>query len=172
MRLLHWLLFAASALLLFGCGLFQQLEVQSLGTAARKPSNVGVYLSVADGLEPLTELGPENFRIYETSSCSTRTRRVRRCSSARSPRSTTPAPGRPERREGRERAPTDLERHGRLRSGVSKTQGVSVYASTGGEHRAHRRLPQGGSVPDELPALTSFKTADPSRNLHGAVVAA
>lgn len=173
MRLSQLLLLASSALLLFGCGLFQQLDVQSLGTATRKPSNVGVYLSVADGVEPVTELGPEAFRIYENEQLldpdETRQTLLEREIAALHhalllvDMSTA----------------KDDEARRQLSRGVAgfvqkvcRSQGVSVYAFDGRAGIEHiGDFARGASVPDELAALTGFKTADPSRNLHGAVIA-
>lgn len=173
MRLLHWLLFAAAALLLFGCGLFQQLEVQSLGTAARKPSNVGVYLSVADGIEPLTELGPENFRIYENEQRldADETRQTLLEREIAAIHHTLILVDMSVAKD--ENARRQISRGtATFAQGVSKSQGVSVYAFDGRASIEHiGDFAKGGSVPDELPALTGFKTADTSRNLHGAVVA-
>ncbi len=53
------------ALLSLGCTAFGGVRVETLNASAQKPSNVALYLSVTDGDEPVTDLEPKNFRIYE-----------------------------------------------------------------------------------------------------------
>jgi hypothetical protein len=48
-----------------GCTAFGGVRVETLNASAQKPSNVALYLSVTDGNEPVTDLEPKNFRIYE-----------------------------------------------------------------------------------------------------------
>src|SRR5258706_5438261 len=54
-----------AALLVSACGLFKQLEVESVATSTDKPSNVAVYLAVNEGSEPLTDLAEQNFSVFE-----------------------------------------------------------------------------------------------------------
>lgn len=51
--------------LLGGCSMFRHVSVEPLATGAQRPSNVGAFVSVRDGDEPLTELSPGNFKVYE-----------------------------------------------------------------------------------------------------------
>src|SRR5688572_25472805 len=41
------------------------MQVEALSASAQKPSNVAVYVAVTDDGEPVTELEPKNFRVYE-----------------------------------------------------------------------------------------------------------
>jgi hypothetical protein len=63
---------AAALLLLSGCGVFRHVNVEPLATAAQRPSNVGAFVAVSDGEQPLT------------SRCSTRSssQRARSCCSS------------------------------------------------------------------------------------------
>jgi hypothetical protein len=51
--------------LLTGCGVFRHVAVEPLATGAQRPANVAAFVSVRDGDEPLSELTPANFRVYE-----------------------------------------------------------------------------------------------------------
>lgn len=53
------------ALLSTGCSLFTGLAVDPVATTAHRPSNVGAYVAVRDGEQPLDELSPANFTVYE-----------------------------------------------------------------------------------------------------------
>jgi hypothetical protein len=60
-------LLASAGLALFGggCAMFGGLDVQTVAASAQKPSNVALYVSVTEGDEPVTDLEPKHFRIYE-----------------------------------------------------------------------------------------------------------
>ncbi|HEX5099974.1 MAG TPA: vWA domain-containing protein [Polyangiaceae bacterium] len=48
-----------------GCSLFGGVRVETLATSAQKPSNVALYVGVTEGDQPVTDLEPKNFHIYE-----------------------------------------------------------------------------------------------------------
>ena len=48
-----------------GCSLLNRVTVEPVATSFQKPSNVAAYVAVSDGSEPVTELLPESFKIYE-----------------------------------------------------------------------------------------------------------
>ncbi len=56
---------ALSFTLLPGCGIFRNVRVEPLATTTQRPSNVGAYVAVNDGDQPLDELQPSNFSVYE-----------------------------------------------------------------------------------------------------------
>jgi hypothetical protein len=47
------------------CSLINRVQVEPVAASFQKPSNVAAYVSVTDGDEPVTELQPEAFQIYE-----------------------------------------------------------------------------------------------------------
>ncbi|MBK7580558.1 MAG: hypothetical protein IPI67_10175 [Myxococcales bacterium] len=160
-------------LLSTACGLFKQLEIDSPGHSVQKPSNVAVYLSVNDGNTPLTELTEQNFTIFENdqalSSEDSKLTLLDRELAAHHralllvDMSTA----------------KDADTRTRIARGaagfvaaVRKTQGVTVYAFDGGvEPKLIGEYAKGESGPAELPELAAFVSADPSRNLNGAVQA-
>jgi hypothetical protein len=48
-----------------GCGLIGGLQVETLDASAQKPANVALYVAVTNGGEPVTDLEPKNFKVYE-----------------------------------------------------------------------------------------------------------
>jgi hypothetical protein len=48
-----------------GCSLLNRVQVEPVASSFQKPSNVAAYVSVTDGSEPVTDLQPESFKIYE-----------------------------------------------------------------------------------------------------------
>lgn len=156
-----------------GCGVFRQVSVEPVASSFQKPSNVAVYVAVRDGDEPLTELEPSNFQVYEDEqlvpSDQTQLTLLDRnvavghhalllvdMSQARTPEA---------RARAAKAAAGFVEK-------LSPLQGVSVYAFDGGEGVVPiATLAKGAKVPS-LAALDSFTPRDPSRNLNGAVIAA
>jgi len=159
--------------LLVGCGLFQHLQVESLAQSSKKPGNVAAYLSVADGQEPVTDLLEQNFRIYENDrlidESETRQTLLRRDLVAHH-RTLLLVDMSTAKDEGvRQRLARSIAGFVGL---VRKTQGVTVYAFDGRADIVHiGDFPTGESGPSEMPGISTFKVQDPSRNLHGAVIA-
>jgi hypothetical protein len=48
-----------------GCSLFGGVHVDNVATGAQRPANVAMYVAVSDADEPVTDLEPKNFQIYE-----------------------------------------------------------------------------------------------------------
>ncbi len=48
-----------------GCGLLGGVRVETLDVSAEKPSNVAFYVAVTEQGEPVTDLEPKDFKIYE-----------------------------------------------------------------------------------------------------------
>lgn len=48
-----------------GCSLFGGVNVENVATGAQRPANVALYVAVSDGDEPILDLEPKNFQIYE-----------------------------------------------------------------------------------------------------------
>jgi hypothetical protein len=160
-------------LLASGCGLFSQLQVEPLATAADKPSNVAAYVSVSDAGEPVDELTASNFRVYENEQLlspeQTDLRLVDRNLVAAHhallllDMSTAGSAAR--RAETSEAALQLLQK---LDSGFS----TSVYAFDGRADLVLIAEGARGSAPKALPALERFVPRDSSRNLHGALQSA
>lgn len=161
--------FASTGCHLLGGG----LDVKTIASGAEPPSNVAVYLSVADGDEPITDLAASNFTLLENGQAIDaskskltlldrdvaalhRTLLLVDMSTAKDDASTKQL----------SRGVNDFV------GTVRRHQAVTVYAFDG---RASLQLigdypKQADHSGEELPALTSFKTQDPSRNLNGAIV--
>lgn len=155
-----------------GCGLIGGVRVETVDASAQKPSNVALYVEVSDQGEPVTNLEPKNFKIYENDELL-------------SPNQT-----------GRTLLPTDrfTDQHVLLLVDVSGNPSadqkalyaraaeafvrklaanvaVTVKAFDGGPSLlAVGDFPRGASQ-HAVPALTSLNAADSSRNLNGAIVA-
>jgi len=48
-----------------GCSLFGGVHVDNVATGSQRPANVAMYVAVSDGDEPVTDLEPKNFQVYE-----------------------------------------------------------------------------------------------------------
>jgi hypothetical protein len=48
-----------------GCGLFGNVQIESVATTAEKPANVAAYVAVTDNGEPVEDLAETNFNVYE-----------------------------------------------------------------------------------------------------------
>jgi hypothetical protein len=158
--------------LLTGCGVFRHVNVEPLATTSQRPANVGAYVSVTDGDEPLTELAPSNFRVYENEQLVPPEQTeltlldpnlvavhqvllLVDMSAAQ-----TPA----------QRALTAKAAHNFVEK-VAPHQGVMVFAFDGSAHLTPIATLPRGSRPVTMAALESLSPRDPSRNLHGAIVA-
>jgi len=53
------------ALMSLGCSLLGGIQVETVDVSVQKPSNVAVYVEVTDGNEPVTNLEPKHFKVYE-----------------------------------------------------------------------------------------------------------
>jgi hypothetical protein len=163
---------AAALLLLSGCGVFRHVNVEPLATAAQRPSNVGAFVAVSDGEQPLTELTPSNFRVYENEQlvpsdqtqltlldpklvAASQVVLLVDMSAAQTPAART------------------LAAKGALNfvEKVAPHAAVSVFAFDGGQNLVPiAALPRGNQAVT-MAALESFTPRDPSRNLNGAVLA-
>lgn len=159
-----------------GCGLLGGLEVKSLGVSADKPGNVAVYLSVTDGDAPVGDLSEQNFSVYENGQRVDRERSgltlLDRDVVADFRTVLLVDMSDAARRDELARAAMSFVENAR------RTQAVTVYAFDG-DGRLHaagdfaRSAASGeGAAPTPLSGLASFATRDPSRDLHGAIVAA
>jgi hypothetical protein len=163
-----------AAQLVAACGLFQHLQVESLGDSAQKPSNVAVYLSVSNGDQPLTELEEQNFRIYENEQliADSETQQTLLDRQLVAHHRTLLLVDMSAAKDENARRQIGRGVAGFV-SAVRRTQGVSVYAFDGRAAPEHiGDYPKGEAGSEEIAQLTNFKSTDPSRNLHGAVLAA
>lgn len=157
-----------------GCALFRRLDVDPVAKSVEPPSNVALYVAVADGDRPLTDLTEQNFRIYENGQLigPEVTRQTLLAKDAVALHKTLllvdmSTASDPAVRRGIARGAAGLV------AAVRQNQDVVVMAFDGRpEPQNIADFPKGGAGPDEIAELTSFSTTDPSRNLHGAIVKA
>lgn len=163
---------ALSLALLSGCGIFRSLSVEPLATTTQRPSNVGAYVAVKDGEQPLDELLPSNFAVYENdqlvpSEQSQLTLLDRNLVAAHhvvllvdmSLADT------PEARTLAAKAALGFVQK------LSPVGGVTVFAFDGSPTLVQiATVARGGAVPS-MAALEAFTPRDKSRNLNGAIVA-
>lgn len=157
---------------LAGCGIFRHVEVQPLATAAQRPANVAAYVAVRDGETPLTELNAGNFRVYENE----------QLVPADQAQLTLLDPAQVAAHQVvlliDMSAATTPQAKGVIAKAaqgfvqkVTPREPVSVFAFDGGERLVPIAVLPRGDAQVTMAALESYSARDPSRNLHGAVVA-
>jgi len=155
-----------------GCSLFGGVRVEALDVSAEKPSNVAFYVSVSEKGEPVTDLEPKDFKIYEDGQLLS-PRQIGRTLLA--PDAVTDErtillvdlsgnPG-PDQRALYVQAAEAFVR--KLVSSMS----VSVRAYAGGERLLSVADFPRGTTRVAAPALKTLQSGDTSRNLHGAIKA-
>ena len=175
----HWLrvsLFFVGAVVLGGCGsLLGGLDVRGVGTSFEAPSNVAVYLSVADGEQPVTGLTPDNFAIHENGQYldGQATRQTLLDRDLVAAHKTlllvdVSAATDPATKRALARAIAGFV------SRVRRTQAVAVHLFDGrSKTRALAEFPpvEGENKPAQsVDVMNNISPADPSRDLHGALV--
>ncbi|HVY28204.1 MAG TPA: hypothetical protein VHB79_16720 [Polyangiaceae bacterium] len=159
------------AQLLAGCGVFRHVAVEPLASGSQRPANVGAFVSARDGDDPLPELTPGNFKVYENDQlvpsdqsqltlldistvAATQAVLLVDMSTASSP-----------------------EARARLAKGalnfvqkVTPRAPVAVFAFDGAENLAPIATLPRGSKDVTMAALESYTPRDTSRNLNGAIV--
>ncbi len=168
------LIYLCAFVITAGCTLIRSLDVEPVAKSVQPPGNVALYLAVSDRKQPLTTLTAQNFRIYENGQL---------------------VPPEQSRQTLLPRDEVALHRTlllidmstaadpstrgvvARAAAGfvarVQKNQSVTVMAFDGRpEPQLIAEFPKGGQNPAEIPELAAFQIADPSRNLHGAMVKA
>jgi hypothetical protein len=161
-----------SLALLSGCGIFRNINVEPLATTTQRPSNVGAYVAVTDGEQPLDELLPSNFSVYENdqlvpSEQSQLTLLDRNLVAAHhvvllidmSLADT------PETRSLAAKAALGFVQK------LSPVEGVTVFAFDGSPTLVQIATVARGAAVPSMAALESFTPRDKSRNLNGAIVA-
>jgi hypothetical protein len=159
---------------LTGCGLFNQMNVEPIATASHRPSNVAAYVAVTDGDEPITELLPANFHVYENeqlvpaeqSELTLLDRNVAAAHQALLLVDMSQAKT-PEARALAAKASLGFV------TSLSPHEPVSVFAYDGAEGLVPIvSVAKGAPAPTSLAALENYSPRDSSRNLNGAVLAA
>ncbi len=166
-----WLLAAAA---LSACG--PSLKLTKINSAQRKPNNVWVFFTVERGGEPIGGLAADDFRIYEDGAL------VSKYESQQVIQNPEVAAvmytlllldvSGSITQSGRIDALVDAAE--RFIARVGTAQKVGVYAFDGAS-RLHTVLPftgAEGALEGALERLRKYRAADPSTNLHGAVVQA
>jgi hypothetical protein len=156
-----------------GCSLFRQVKVDPIATSFQKPSNVGAYVAVRDGDEPLTELTSANFHVYENeqlvpaeqTQLTLLDRNIAVAHHALLLMDMSGAATPEARSQAAKGASNFVER-------LLPHQSVSVFAFDGSEGLVQIASATKGSAPPSMAALESFTPRDSSRNLNGAVLAA
>lgn len=155
-----------------GCGVFRHVNVKPLATTSQRPANVGAYVAVTDGEQALTELTASNFRVYENDQLvppeqSELTLLDPSLVAAHQAvllvdmsGAATPA----QRARAAKAARNFVEK-------VRPHQAVMVFAYDGGVNLVPIATLPRGNQPVTMAALESFSPRDPSRNLHGAILA-
>jgi hypothetical protein len=157
---------------LVGCGLFRHVDVQPLATAAQRPANVAAYVAVTDGETPLTELNAGNFRVYENGQLvppeqTQLTLLDPALVAAHQVVLLVDMSGAttPQAKSVLAKAAQNFVQK------VTPREPVSVYAFDGGQYLVPIAALPRGDAQVTMAALESFTVRDPSRNLHGAVLA-
>jgi hypothetical protein len=161
--------------LLAGCSLLGlgALRVESVALSVQKPSNIAVYLSAANGDEPLTDLTESAFRVYENERLLDPNEigltLLERSVAAEHHALLLVDMGHQSedvRQSIAQAVPAFVQQ-------VRRSQGVTVYAFDGstkltlvGEFSRGESGPESGS----LAQLATYRPSDISRNLHGAVL--
>lgn len=157
---------------LSGCGVFRHVNVEPLATASQRPSNVGAFVAVTDGDTALTELTASNFRVYENgqlvppeqSELALLDTSLVAASQALllvdMSQAQTPA-----------QRSTIAKAAQNFAQKVTTHEPVMVFAYDGGTNLVPIASLPRGNQPITMAALESYTSRDPSRNLHGAIVA-
>ena len=149
------------------------MRVETVATSAQKPSNVAVYLSVADGDRPITNLDELDFKVYEDGQLLDHAQIQQRLL--------------PRDRVAAHRTLLLVDMSGDMRdsfirghiaravvafvNALRKTQPVTVYAFDSGKTlRFIGDYPSSDEPVEEMKQLWEYKSQDVSSNLNGAVV--
>jgi hypothetical protein len=155
-----------------GCGVFQHLNVEPIATTSQRPSNVGAYVAVSDGDEPLTELQPSNFTVYENEQLvpADQTQLTLLDRNLVAAHHTVLLVDMSQADEQASRTQAAKAALGFVQK-LSPLEAVSVFAFDGGAALLQiASVPRGSAAPS-MAALESFSVRDKSRNLNGAIVA-
>jgi hypothetical protein len=154
-----------------GCAFFQGVTVDNVATSAQRPSNIALYVAVADSGEPVGDLEAKNFNVYENGELLA-ANEVQRTLLPREEVTSdhvvllVDISGKPSQAQ---RA-TFVKAIDGFVGKVREKLNVTVYAYDGSAKlRLVSEFPQGTSEGTAVPLLT-LPTSDASRNLHGAVV--
>lgn len=157
--------------LLAGCGVFRHVTVEPLASGSQRPANVGAFISTRDGDEPLTELTPSNFRVYENEQLvpSDQTQLTLLDPSTVWSNQVVllvdmSAASTPEARTRLAKGALNFVQK------VTTRAPVAVFAFDGAENLAPIATLPKGSKDVTMAALESYTPHDTSRNLNGAVV--
>jgi hypothetical protein len=163
---------AVVALCSGGCSVLGGVRVETIAASAQKPSHVALYVAVTDGDEPVTDLEPKSFRIYEngqelTPALAERTLLPRKAVTEERVLLLLDVSGKPSEVQRNHYADAAEALVRKLRDQVS----VTVRAFDGGPDLiAVGDFPRGSDKPPTL-ALGRMTPKDGSRDLNGAIVA-
>jgi hypothetical protein len=169
-EMLVWVALALSA----GCSALYRLDVEPIAKSVDPPGNVAVYLSVSRDKQPISGLSERSFRIYEDGQL-VAPDQGRQTLLARDAVALHKAlllvdmstASDPMLRQRVARGAAAFVARVRSR------QDVTVMAFDGRpEPVLIGDFPRGATGPEEIAELGQFVPADPSRNLHGAIVKA
>lgn len=172
---LQWAAVALAALS-GGCGIFENLDVKNVATSIQKPANVAIYLRVKDNRQPLVDLDVSDFKVYENNQAldpaqSGETLLDPKLAAVHHALLLVDmsGPANPAERSQIARATAGFVERAR------RDQAVTVYAFDGSPQITlvgeYPQLASGADNLDDIAALESFRPADTSRNLNGAILA-
>jgi hypothetical protein len=166
---------AASTLalaLLSACSVFRHVHVEPLATSAHRPSNVAAYVAVEDGDEPLTELEPSNFVVYENDQLvpSEQTQLTLLDRNSVAAHHTLLLVDMSQALDQTSRTLAAKAALGFVQK-LSSVEAVSVFAFDGAASLIQIASVERGAKVPSMAALEGFATRDSSRNLNGAIVA-
>lgn len=155
-----------------GCSVFRHLNVEPVATTSQRPSNVGAYVAVSDGDEPLTDLEPSSFSVYENDQLvpSEQTQLTLLDRNLVAAHHTVLLIDMSQAHEPESRSVAAKAALGFVQK-LSSIQAVTVFAFDGSPTLVQIAAVTRGSPAPSLAALESFSPRDKSRNLNGAVIA-
>ena len=158
------------AMLSLGCSLLGGVQVETVDVSVQKPSNVALYVEVTDGDEPVTNLEPKHFKVYENGEL---------LSPRQIGRTLLPAETVTDQEVlllmdlSNDPAPDQRELHARSAEAFVRklvpSVPVRVRAYDGGPTLLTVADFPRGSTRVAVPELTRIKSRDASRNLNGAI---
>jgi hypothetical protein len=154
-----------------GCG---GLEVKHINSAEKKPNNVWVFFTVKDGEEPVGGLSADDFEIYEDGKIVSKfeSKQIIQNPEVAAVMYTLLLVDMSGSITESDQVGPLVDAAKRFATKVGKTQKVGVYAFDGSDklEKIVGFTESEGSVESGLERLRTYKSKDPSTNLHGAVI--
>lgn len=173
-RLLRWAVPALAGLVSLGAVGCGGLEVKRINSAEKKPNNVWVFFTVKDGEEPVGGLSADDFEIYEDGKIVSKfeSKQIIQNPEVAAVMYTMLLVDMSGSVTESDQIDPLVDAAKRFATKVGKTQKVGVYAFDGSDklEKIVGFTESEGSVESGLEKLRTYKSKDPSTNLHGAVI--